>query len=99
MSPNRFKGVFQGGKSKSPLEFVLLLCRKAKKIRVFCKLTTYVLVKGITFYHLIRLRFAPAPSPQGEGSFGIPPHAENEQKGKSRQYVAIFIKMAKKATY
>ena len=33
-NPNRFKGVFQGGKSKSPLEFALLLCRKAKKIYV-----------------------------------------------------------------
>ncbi|MBQ9986632.1 MAG: hypothetical protein IJP38_10080, partial [Oscillospiraceae bacterium] len=68
VSPNRFKGVFQGGKSKSPLEFVLLLCRKAKKIRVFYKLTTYVVAYGITFNHLITA--CGGASPQGE-AFGL----------------------------
>ena len=78
-NPARFKGVFQGGKSKSPLEFVLLLCRKAKKIRVFYKLTTYVVVYGITFNHLITA--CGGASPQGE-AFGLVRFATFDTKGR-----------------
>ncbi len=85
-NPARFKGVFQGGKSKSPLEFVLLLCRKAKKIRVFYKSTTYVVVYEITFNHLITA--CGGASPQGE-AFGLVCYATFDTKGRLFRGIAI----------